>query len=294
MSQLLRVTGKRRNKIDSQISYNIKGSSFDPKAASLYSVALHAAGTEITLGISNPKSGDVLAVNAYVLDGKTELERLEKFLQDPTIFECFKNSTKNIYYSTNSKFTIIPSVFYDSTKLVELVSSVIELTENEKVNSTFIPEIEGYIAFSQDKEVTDFLKSKIGHIQIRHHFASLISTYHLYYAKEGIKSAFIQYQNKEFTLCLMDGKKMISFNAFTINSFEDVVYYTYYSMEQFGFSPADTEIHIGGDYEQHPEVLTAFQRYTATIFHLKPSCCMELENSKANALINTIFDIQCG
>ena len=260
----------------------------------MYSVALHSTGHGITLGISNPKSGDVLAVNQYVLDGKTEVERLGKSLLDPSISEALKNATKNIYYSTTSKFTIIPSVFFDQTKLPDLVSSVIDLTENEEVLSTFIPEIDGHIAFAQGKEVTHFLKSKIGHVQIRHHFASLISIYHLYYAKEGVKSAFIQYQNKEFTFCLMDGRKMTLFNAFTMNSFEDVIYYTYYSMEQFGFSTADTEIHIGGDYEQNQEVLTALQRYTTKIFHLKPSCCMDLEKTKANALINTIFDIQCG
>ena len=294
MNQQHRVTGKRRNKIDSQITYNIKGSSFDHKAASLYSVALHATESRFTLGISNPKTGDVLAVIQYATRGKSDRESLELLLNDTNVSEILKNSTKNIFYSTSNNFTIIPSVFFDPKNISELLAVVVDIEKTDTIQSTFVPEIDGHIAFTQNKEITNLLKSRIGHVHLRHHFASLISTYHLYYAKENSKMAFIQYHNKQFTLCLMDGKKMILFNSFSMNSFEDVIYYTYYSMEQFGFIPSSTEIHLGGNYEQNSEVLVALQRYTKNIYHLKPTCCSDLEKTKADALINTIFDIQCG
>ena len=294
MIQQLQVTGKKKNNIETQISYNHKGSSFDHKAASLYSVAIHANNEQITLGISNPKTGEVIEVNQYEAQGKNAKEKLESLVTNKDISNIFKSSTKTIFYSTNSNFTLIPSVFFNDKIVTDLVKPVIEIQDGEEILTTFIPEIDGYIAFAQKKEITNLLKSNIGHVHIRHHFGSLISTYHLYYAKESGLKAFIQYHNKTFTLCLMNGKKMVSFNVFDLTSFEDVVYYTYYSMEQFDFSPADTEIHIGGDYSNNQEVLTTLQRYTSKIFHLKPLCCKDLDSDKADALINTIFDIQCG
>jgi len=294
LTLLQRVTGKKKNKIETQITYNHKGSSFDHKAASLYSVAIHANREQITLGISNPKTGEVIEVSQYETQGKNEKEKLESLVKNTDVSDIFKGSTKTIFYSTSSNFTLIPSVFFNNKTTHELVKPVLEIQDGEEILTTFIPEIDGYIAFAQKKEITNLLKSNIGHVHIRHHFGSLISTYHLYYAKESVLMAFIQYHNKTFTLCLMNGKKMVSFNVFNLNSFEDVVYYTYYSMEQFNFSPADTEIHIGGDYSNNQEVLTTLQRYTSRLFHLKPLCCKDLEPNKADALINTIFDIQCG
>ena len=294
MSQPLQETGKKKNKIDTQISYYIIGSSFDTKAASLYSVALHADGNQFTLGISNQKTGDVLAVIQYPIQGKSDLEGFQILLKNSEVSTILENATKIIFYSNSSNFTLIPSVFFDQKKLPELTAAVIDIDDSDSALSSFIPEIDGHIAFTQKNEIINLLKTNIGHIDIRHHFASLISTYHLFYAKKGTKMAFIQYHNQKFTLCLMEGKKMISFNVFGMNSFEDVIYYPYYSMEQFEFSPAVTEIHIGGKYAQNDSVLSTLQRYTKTIFHLKPTCCLNLEQTKADALINTIFDIQCG
>lgn len=257
-------------------------------------MAIHANEERITLGTSNPKTGDIMQINQYETRGNNEIEKVESVIKNKGISDILKGSTKTIFYSTNRNFTLIPSLFFNPKSIRELVNPVIETQDDEEILTTFIPEIDGHIAFTQKKEMTNLLKSSIGHVHIRHHFGSLISTYHLYYAKESVLMAFIQYHDKTFTLCLMNGKKMVSFNVFELTSFEDVVYYTYYSMEQFEFSPVTTEIHIGGDSTYNQEVLTTLQRYTSKIFHLKPLCCKDLDQNKADALINTIFDIQCG
>ncbi len=260
----------------------------------MYNAAIHSDSESISIGISNPRTGDILSVSRFETNIKSETERVLSVLKNEPNNSTLINSSKNVYYSLTPNFTFIPSVFYDANNFEKLVQPLLKVEEPDTLLKTFIPEIDSFLAFTMNLELINSLKSTFGHIFFRHHFASLISAYHLFYAKEGHYYAFIQYHNKQFTLCLMHGKKMVSFNVFEVRSYEDVIYYTYFSMEQFEFPTSETHIHIGGNYAYSKEVLTAFQRYSPHIFHLKPSCCSELEKETANALINTIFDVQCG
>lgn len=276
------------------ITYHKNGSSFEPKAASLYSVALHQDGSLFTLGFSDPKSGEILNVEQYdikELDNQTQIETL---LSDSKVIRNLQSAIKNIYYVNTGKFTLIPSTFYDVNKLPELVGPLIEVADTDYLSANFIPEIDSYIAFTVPKSVRDLIKSKIGHTEFCHHFASLITTYRLYYTQENVCSVFIQYHQNKFSLGLFDGHQMVHFNAFDFKTFEDIIYYTYYTMEQFEFSPTDAVIHVGGSYTQSAAVLTTLQRYTKNIYHLQPNGCPNLDPNKSDAIINTIFDLQCG
>ena len=295
MTQLLLVIGKKKNNIiRTQFTYYKNGSSFDYKAASLYSVAIHEDGDLLSLGYINSKTGDIYGVEQFQLDHKKPLNRWNTLFSDNEVKLKLTNGSKNTYYSTTSKFTIVPSLFFDPSKTKEILSGVVSIDKGESVFSNFIPEIDSHIIFSIREDLKSLFQSKIGHTKFSHHWASLISTYHLYYVSEDIKSVFVQYHQNKFSLCLYAGKKLIQFNTFDFKTPEDIIYYIYYTMEQFGFTPKESVIHLGGNYADHNAVTTTLQRYTEKIFHLKPNCCNTLSTEKSDAIINTIFDLQCG
>lgn len=273
--------------------YYKNGSSFDIKAASLYSVALHADQNSYTIGISNPKTGLLVGLEKYEVHTIQELES-DSFFDSEYIKNILSHASQTTLYSTTSKFTLIPSLFFDQNKIDKLHLNVFELNTDESIQSRFIPEIDSYILFPIKSALKSKLQTKIGHIDFHHHFASLISTYHLYYATENDNSAFIQMHSNSFSLCLFEGKKMILFNSFDFKTPEDIIYYTYYSIEQFNFSPAETLIHIGGSYDRKPEVISTLQRFSSKIFNLKPDELKQTNDQTSDALINTIFDLQCG
>ena len=295
MTQLLRVIGKKKNKIiKTEFTYYKKGSSFEYKAASLYSATIHLDYDLCSLGFADTKTGEVIGVEGYALTGESEIEKTNSIVSKIDVLGKLETASKTTLYSTTSDFTIIPSLFFDSNNVESLVTGVIPEIENSKTYSTFIPEIDSYLVFKIKLDLIALLNSKIGHINFAHHFASLITTYKLYHTVKNNHSVFVQYHQNKFTLCLFDGLEMVHFNVFDFKSFEDVVYYTYYTMEQFDFSPAKSIMHLGGKYSDSVKVLNTFQTYSSKIFQLKPNCCTELSSKDSDAIINTIFDLQCG
>tara|TARA_R110002050_G_scaffold200591_1_gene335500 strand:+ start:46905 stop:47687 length:783 start_codon:yes stop_codon:yes gene_type:complete len=260
----------------------------------LYSVAIHQDGEEYYFGLSATKSDDVLGVFQELAKGANAKQQLKSVIDSPRINDILKNSTKNSFYSCTSNFTIIPASFFEPLNMDTIARAAFPIKKTDRLLSKFIPEIDGHIVYSISEEEISILKSNVNHLDFSHHFASLISMYCLYYAKEQVKTVFIQYHHKKFTLALFDGKQLMQFNVFDIRSFEDIIYYTYYTMEQFEFSPQDSVIHVGGKYKKSAAVLTILQRYTNSIFHLKPTCCSNLPEKQMDAIINTTFDLKCG
>ena len=275
-------------------TYYKQGSSFDTKAASLYSATIHCDGSLWTVAYADLKSGDILAIEQFDSGENNSIKGLSKLLAKAGIKNQLQSANKTTFYSISSQFTIIPSVFFKKEDTATIVNSAFEEIESLDLKSQFIPEIESQLVFGIGKDLYSTLISEIGHVEISHHFSSLISTYQLFYTKEKTSSAFIQYHQNKFTLGLYEGNKLVNFNVFEFKSAEDILYYTYYTLEQFNFSIANTIIHIGGATLASESILTQLQKYTKEIYHLKPNCCPNLEQQKSNALINTIFDVQCG
>jgi hypothetical protein len=292
---LLLVIGKKKNKvIKTGLTYYKKGSSFEYKAASLYSATIHLDKDLCSFGFADTKTGDVIGVETHALTGETGEEKATSVLSKPEVLGKLETASKVTLYSTTSNFTIIPSLFFDSLKVESLIIGVIPKNEQSKTYSTFIPEIDSHLVFKIESALVALMNIKVGHINLSHHFASLITTYKLYYAVKDKNTVFVQYHQDQFTLCLFNGLKMIHFNVFDFKSYEDVVYYTYYTMEQFEFPPSESIMHLGGNYEDADKVLKTFQTYSSKIFQLKPNCCTDISIEKSDAIINTIFDLQCG
>jgi hypothetical protein len=260
----------------------------------LYSVAIHADEETFTLGYSSNDNGNILGLTQLQKETKKDVNPVQILFSDKTILESLEQSTSNIYYETTSNFTIVPSPFFDHSKIKELVKGVFKQSEKESLMAIQIPEIDSHIIFTVESETISLIKSRIGHTKFSHHFAALISTYKMYYVKEDVKSVFIQFHDTKFTLSLFDGINMVHFNVFDIQSYEDVLYYVYYTMNLFDFDPITSPIHFGGSYSHSDKVNLGLQKYSKTIFHLKPEYCPELSEEKKDIFINTIFDIKCG
>lgn len=251
-------------------------------------------GTNLSLGISNPNSGEILSLENFELGKKPTSKEIIDFLSLEKSKALLANSSVNQIYTGSEKFTIIPSVFFVKDKQKGLVSSVFKLDEEESLFNQYIPELDSYMVFASETNLVENLKSSFGHIEVCHQFTPLISAYHLYYIEDNEPKAFIHLRDGNFALSLFRNKKMELFNVFDHNSFEDVCYYTYFGMEQFGFNPEKTAIHISGYSEFSEELSNTLKKYTQNIFHLKPNKLENIPVKDSDKLISTIFDLQCG
>ena len=111
--------------------------------------------------------------------------------------------------------------------------------------------------------------------------------------EEG-SQAFIHFHANQFTISLFTGKNMLLFNSYELRSWEDVLYYCYYAIEQYSLSPQHTKINLAGAYTQMEELAIAFQKYSKFIYRMKAKANTEMDAKKEEKLISTIFDLQCG
>lgn len=251
-------------------------------------------GSSIGIGTSAPTTGVISSIELYSITDSNSHKELLNLLTGKQVKNVLLHSVKNNFYSDQSRFSIIPSVFFDKENMESMCSSVFSTFESEILIDQYIPEIDSHFVFPFSTTLKNELQSKIGHTEISHQYCSLISAYHLYYLEDKSEMAFIHYQEKHFSLCLFKNKKMVFFNGFDMNSFEDVLYYTYYSIEQYGFNPSSTKIHFGGYSSFSDQVTVAFQKYSSQIFHISPNNIANLDPKKSDKLISTIFDLQCG
>lgn len=295
LNLLLRVTGKKKsNGINTPTTYSKTGSSFDFKAASLYSISIHLDKEFISFGYSDPNTGEILALEQLEYHIKKDMNWVEFITTQTRIKSNIKNAQKTSIYPITKSFTLIPTVFFDKENYTELASSVIECAPNEQFHYTWIPEIDHYLVFPFDHDALTAYQGHFGPLTIRHHFASLISNYSLYYAREEQDQVFVHFHDKVFTVCVFQGKTMKHFNCFDWMSYEDVVYYTYYTMNQLELDVANTPIHLGGYFPSVQETITALQRYSAHVFEIQPREEDSFSTEQSTKLLATIFDIQCG
>ncbi len=280
--------------ITPSITYSKKGSSFDIKAASLYSAAIHISGNKIDIGFSDPQSGELLHIDQYEKGEPLDTQSLINTLTQSSLCLGLKSAIKNTFYVTTSRFSIVPSAFFTVETISDWKVHSFELEESEELISKFIPEIDSHIIFPVSSILKNELKSKIGHTEFGHHFASLISTYHIYYRETVGSQLFIHFHSTQFSLALFEDEKMVLFNVYDMKSWEDILYYTYYCLEQFNFSPSQTKINLGGYFEYISELTTALQRYSKHIFHLKAKGIDSIDATKEAKLLSTIFNLQCG
>lgn len=260
----------------------------------MYSGAIHVDQNLIALGYSDPKSGELFAMDLYETIDSVNSASLIKHLSNSNSKGNLKGAAKNIFYSTSSRFTIVPSRFYKSGEENNWIKPHFKKEETEIIFNKYIPEIESYILFPIEIELKNRLKSEIGHIEFSHHFASLISIYHLYYLEENNQQTFIHFHANQFTIALFKGTKMLLFNTYELRSWEDVLYYCYYAIQQYGLKPNETKINLGGSYLKMEELTVAFQKYSKFIYRMKAKSIAQLEPENENKLLSIIFDLQCG
>lgn len=260
----------------------------------MYSVTIHRDGSKIALGISNPKSGEILSIEQFEIEAEDFENQLKILFEKQNIKNLSSNSHKNVLYLDNVEFTLIPSAFFHESQLLSLVKPVLSFAKNEVLKFNLIPEIDAYLVYKISRELEHFVKSTIGHAVFRHHFGSLISTYNLFYCAKNTTTAFVQLQNENFTLALFEGNKLLHFNSFKWSGLEDILYFTYYSMDQYNLDPATTDMYIGGNMDFTDETIAAFQRYSSKIYKITPTLQQNMGDSQTQAFINAIFDIQCG
>ena len=260
----------------------------------MYSAAIHVDQGRLSLGYSDPKSGELFAINLFESIEPYNASSLIRSISNSNSKDHLKRATKNTYYCTSNRFTIVPARFFKKGGESDWIKPHFELETNETIFSKFIPEIESYLLYPLSVELKNKLKSEIGHIEFSHHFASLISIYHLYYLEKEVPQAFVHFHANQFTVSLFEGKKMLLFNTYELRSWEDVLYYCYYAIEQYGLSPQETKINLGGAFTHMEELTIAFQKYSKFIYRMKAKANTEMEAEKEDKLLSTIFDLQCG
>lgn len=157
-----------------------------------------------------------------------------------------------------------------------------------------LPEVNSYLIFGVEHKLVQNIEKWLGYPQFKHHAGALISNQSQYYVEPPLHSMFIDFNNQSFTQSVFNGKQLLHCNTFGFKNNDDIIYYSYYPLEQLGLMPNDIEVNLSGKIPNFDELVNIYQKYSQRVYELLPREVKNIGTTELRSLFRVILNIQCG
>lgn len=156
-------------------------------------------------------------------------------------------------------FVLVPDVLFDAANAVQYLGG--DIPAGHKLVYDKIARNGVICIYTIDESMYNDLVHMYPNVMLRH-FASVLIDYTV---KTGFTEqqtiAAIDFENDLFYLCLSRKTDLLLCNKFAFKAPEDVLYFLLYSLEQFGISPAQCQLHVSGMVNENAEAMVLLKEY---------------------------------
>lgn len=138
------------------------------------------------------------------------------------------------------KFTLVPRAFFNASEPSQLLSQLVHLEKDDKIEYIELPEYEAVLVYCN----------------------TMPAVYRLICALTGISDSnrmVLQYDGSLLSLVIAQGGRLLMANSFEAPGFTTALYYAVGALGQFGIKPADVVVRYSGNLES--EWQETLQRY---------------------------------
>lgn len=195
----------------------------------------------------------------------------------------FENSIKNFLNNNQKNFeyfsiiffqqpsTLIPTIFFDESRLDDYLSFYFKKSETEIIVYDELKKEDSTNVYSIPKKVYNVIGKLDVNFNVFHYTSILIKKVLTLCSTEKFsKQLFIHLHFDAMDIFLVENNKLIFYNRFVVKNQNDFMYYLFFVVEQFDLGPNDFEIQFLGRidaFESYYEIVKNYHYYITFSTH---------------------------
>jgi len=176
-----------------------------------------------------------------------DLSRIAEFLVDISPIKSIPHQRISLIFKNNQSCMVASPLFIDSEK-GSYFNFHHSLKDGHEIYADKLNNLSAYNVYSLPVVIVEKFKSLFPEIRIRHYSSTLIENL-CYYYKAGFfhQNVVLHVQDKHFEILLFEESKLILYNTFPYSTWEDLLYYVLYVLEQLEITPEKSDVLILGE-----------------------------------------------
>lgn len=148
----------------------------------------------------------------------------------------------------NSASCLVADSLFDPNQLDAYFNFHFPLKDNHIVKADKLNNLSAYNVYALPVEIEKALTQLFPNIRIRHYSSTLIENLCYYHKAEQItQNVVLHVQDKHFEILIFDGSRLVLYNTFPYATWEDLLYYMLYVLEQLEIAPEKSDVLILGE-----------------------------------------------
>ncbi|MDQ3111466.1 MAG: DUF3822 family protein [Bacteroidota bacterium] len=248
-------------------SIHFHDAAFDSSRTDKFCLVLQVSADSISFAVLDNLTNDFLAFEQYQLKKinaeQTISAQLDKIVADHDWLGAgFKRVDASI---VSDRFTLVPSAFFDSTKISDYLKFNHPFTEDDVIVNDVLRNADARNVYAMDAKLEKSLKKISSTIRMRQHFSPLIERTLSVNKNKTSRRVLAHVQNQRFDLVITEGGKLLLANSFSFQTGEDFIYYLLFACEQLKMNPEELELEITGEIETDSPLSNLAKKYIRNV-----------------------------
>lgn len=242
--------------------------SFNSNNINNYHLSLQISLKGFSLCLLDRERNKFIALENYYFDKISSynilLEEIQEIFNDYNILNQNYNHVKLLF--TTTKFTFIPSPFFDHKEINTFFSFNHEISENETIHTNYTYGNSSYTVFSIPDIIETFFKEKFPNLKIYHHSCPMIEDILLQSKLNDNKpKVYLNILQDIVDFVVVDNNNLKIFNTFSYTCESDFIYFILNAFNRLKLSSVETPITISGIIKTNDKKIETLKKYIKQI-----------------------------
>ncbi|MCG5643234.1 DUF3822 family protein [Flavobacteriaceae bacterium LSUCC0859] len=238
--------------------------------------------------ITDTVSQELIAAKRVHFDTPIEehaiVENLSKFLQTHKLLEHSYESV--IVIQSNPLFNIVPKALFDESHIGNYLKFNTQILPSDEMAFDLLDPVEIAVVYIPFTAANNLIFDHFGPFEYKHdstvHISEILSIQHQSDEVDG----YFHLDQNTLHMTVIENRKLLFHNQFSIKSPEDFLYFILFSLEQLGIDPQKLQAHFYGDISADNPYFKMASSYLNNCLIFRPSH----EQSISENLLEEDFD----
>ena len=214
------------------------------------------------------------AQNKFLSIESISLQNVRNLNNFCTLFESFfqKHQWLNLSYKRvnilfeSSKTTLIPSSLYDEKEKENYTKLNFTFSADQEIRTDKLVNVDAYKLYVVPKQLIDLLNRLFpGHHLYSHAGVLIESLLILNKNLPAHKKCYVNARNSYLDIVIIEGRKLLYYNAFKYKTKEDFIYYLIFVLDQLKLNPEEIELVLSGLIDKNSKLFEMVYKYVRNI-----------------------------
>jgi len=233
-----------------------------------YKLSIQLSLDGVTFCIFNETQNKFLSIESHTLYNVKNIDvfcnLFEDFVQNhPWLNLPYK--AVNILFESQ-KSTLIPTPLYDKNEQENYTKLNFKLSNDQLIKTDKLVNVDAFQLYIVPKQIIDLLNSLFPGNRLSSHASVLIESLLVSNKNQPAhKRCYVNARNSYLDIIIIEGSKLVYYNAFNYKTKEDFIYYLIFVFDQLKLNPEEIDLVLSGNMDKNSNLFEMVYKYVRNI-----------------------------